>query len=142
MKNRIISLIVLTALVLVRCIPAFSLADGQDSRFIQVSFDPADWTFDGGDISANADSKTIYCSTFNPRKAVYNKKVIDGDFVLTAGINVGGGGNGNCIILKVGSLNIKFGGGKTAYLGDSEKGQYTSKLPQCIRAAAMLPCIT
>lgn len=127
MKNRIISLIVLTALVVVSCIPAFALADGQDSRFMQVSFDPADWTFDGGDISANADSKTIYCGTFNPRKAVYNKKVIDGDFVLTAGIGVGGGGNGNRVILKVGSLNIKFGGGKTAYLGDTAVGQYTSK---------------
>ena len=127
MKNRIISLIVLTALVVVSCMPAFALADGQNNRFIQVSFDPADWTFDGGDISANADSKTIYCGTFNPRKAVYNKRVMDGDFVLTAGINVGGGGNGNCIILKVGSLNIKFGGGKTVYLGDTEKGQYTSK---------------
>ena len=127
MKNRIISLIVLTALVVVSCMPVFALADEQDGRFMQVNFDPADWTFDGDSISAKADSREIYCDTFSPRNAVYNKRVMGGDFVLTAGINVIGGGNGNCIILKVGSLNIKFGGGKTVYLGDTEKGQYTSK---------------
>ena len=113
MKNRIISLIVLTALVVVSCMPVFALADGQDGRFMQVSFDPADWTFDGDSISAKADSREIYCDTFSPRNAVYNKKIMDGDFVLTAGINVIGAGNGNSIILKVGSLDIRFGGGKT-----------------------------
>lgn len=76
MKNRIISLIVLTALVVVSCIPAFALADGQDSSFMHVSFDSADWTFDGDSISAKADRREIYCDTFSPRNAVYNKKIM------------------------------------------------------------------